>query len=361
VSIRTPQLRLFGRDFTDVDSEVRPRDDGWQITLNMHEVAGDLFWRNAGKGSLDGRLRRLVVRPAAEGSDSAGTTLINSLPAMILSVDDFRIGDRVLGRLDLRARNDKGAWHLETLKLQNPDGALNGTAVWRDDGAGRHQTRLDFELTASDVGRLLNRLGYVDAIRRGTARLAGNMQWNGPLTGIHYPSLTGEMAVSAENGQFNRLEPGVGRLLGLISLQSLPRRLTLDFRDIFSEGLAFDSIEGRTAVTAGVMRTTEPLRISSPAAQIQIEGEADLKNETQNLQVLVRPQVGSVAAIGAATLVNPIIGAAALVASTILRNPLGRLFSYRYHVTGSWSDPKVEKVGEFVEEAPPGAAGGGRQ
>jgi uncharacterized protein (TIGR02099 family) len=360
VSIRTPQLRLFGRDFTDVDSEVRPRDDGWQITLNMQEVAGDLFWRNAGKGSLDGRLRRLVVRPAAEGSDSAGTTLINSLPAMILSVDDFRIGDRVLGRLDLRARNDKGAWHLETLKLQNPDGALNGTAVWRDDGAGRHQTRLDFELTASDVGRLLNRLGYVDAIRRGTARLAGNMQWNGPLTGIHYPSLTGEMAVSAENGQFNRLEPGVGRLLGLISLQSLPRRLTLDFRDIFSEGLAFDSIEGRTAVTAGVMRTTEPLRISSPAAQIQIEGEADLKNETQNLQVLVRPQVGSVAAIGAATLVNPIIGAAALVASTILRNPLGRLFSYRYHVTGSWSDPRVEKVGEFVEEAPPGAAGGGR-
>lgn len=109
------------------------------------------------------------------------------------------------------------------------------------------------------------------------------------------------------------------------------------------------------------MRTAGPLRISSPAAQIEIEGEADLKNETQNLQVLVRPQVGSVAAIGAATLVNPIAGAAALVASTILRNPLGRLFSYRYHVTGSWSDPRVEKVGEFVEEAPPGAAGGGRQ
>ena len=360
VAIRTPALRLMGRDFTDVDSELRPRDDGWQIALNMQEAAGDVFWRNAGEGSLDGRLQRLVVRPAAEVKDSPGPALINSLPAMNLRVDDFRIGERALGRLDLKARNDQGVWRLETLDLQNPDGALTGKAVWRND-VGRHQTRLDFELTASDVGRLLTRLGYVDAIRRGTGRLAGNVQWNGPLTGIHYPSLTGEMTVSAANGQFNKLEPGVGRLLGLISLQSLPRRLTLDFRDIFSEGLAFDSIEGRTAMTAGVMRTAEPLRIHSPAAQIQIEGQADLKNETQNLQVLVRPQVGSVAAIGAATLVNPLAGAAALVASTILRNPLGRLFSYRYVVTGSWSDPKVEKVGEIVEEAPPGAAGGGRQ
>ena len=60
-------------------------------------------------------------------------------------------------------------------------------------------------------------------------------------------------------------------------------------------------------------------------------------------------------------LLNPIVGAAALLASAVLQNPLGRLFSYRYHVTGSWSDPKVEKVGEFVEEAPPGAAGGGGQ
>ena len=361
VSIRTPVLRLFGRDYTEVDTVLQPRDDGWRIALNMQQAAGELIWRGAGEGSLAGRLQRMVIRPAAEAGGGPNAALLKTLPALNLAVDDFRIGDMALGQLDLRARNEQGAWHLETLHLRNPDGALNGTAVWRNDGAGRHQTRLDFGLTASDVGKLLNRLGYVDAIRRGTATLAGSMQWNGPLTAIDYPSLTGEMTVRADDGQFNKLEPGVGRLLGLLSLQSLSRRLTLDFRDIFSEGLAFDSIEGKTTVSAGIMRTAGPLHINSPAAQIQIEGEADLKRETQNLQVLVRPQVGSVAAIGAATLVNPIVGAAALVASTILQNPLGRLFSYRYHVTGSWSDPRVEKVGESVDQAPPGAAGGNRQ
>lgn len=359
VSIRTPTLHLMGRDFTQVEVEMRPRDEGWQIAVVTQEMAGDLFWRNAGAGWVEGRFRRLTIRPATEMAGS-NTSLVNSLPGMNFTVADFRIGDKALGRLELQARNDKGAWHLDTLNLRNPDGVLNGKAVWHNDGAGRHRTRLDFELTAGDVGRLLNRLGYVDAIRRGTATLAGNVQWNGPLNGIDYPSLSGQLSVLAENGQFNKLEPGVGRLLGLISLQSLPRRLSLDFRDIFSDGLAFDSIEGKTTMNAGVMRIVDVLRINSPAAQIEIRGEADMKNETQNLQVLVRPQIGAVAAIGTA-LVNPIAGAAALVASTVLQNPLGRLFSYRYHVTGSWSDPRVEKVGEFVEEAPQGAGEGGRR
>jgi len=359
VSVQTPLLHLFGRDFTEVDTVVRPRNDGWQITLNTREAAGDLFWRNTGEGWLEGRLQRLSVhRPAGE-SISDTSELINTLPGLNLTVDDFRFSDNQLGQLELKARNDKGAWTLDTLNLSNPDGSLKGKALWRN--TGRHQTRLDFELTAVDIGRLLARLGYVDAVRRGSARLTGDLRWEGPLTRIHHPSLTGQMAVVAENGQFNQLEPGAGRLLGLLSLQSLPRRLTLDFRDIFSEGLAFDSIEGATTVTAGVMRTSGPLRINSPAAQIEIQGEANLKDETQNLQVLVRPRVGSLAAIGAATLINPIAGAAALVASTVLQNPIGRLFSYRYQVTGSWSDPKVEKVGQFVEEPPIDAAEGGRQ
>ena len=156
------------------------------------------------------------------------------------------------------------------------------------------------------------------------------------------------MTVPAEKGQFNKLEPGVGKLLGLISLQSLPRRLTLDFRDIFSDGLAFDRIEGKLTIRKGMMRTVEPLRITGPAAQIEMQGEVDLKNETQDLQVLVRPELGGIAAVGAAALVNPVVGVAALLANTVLQNPISRLFSYRYHVTGTWADPKIDKTGEVV-------------
>ena len=101
------------------------------------------------------------------------------------------------------------------------------------------------------------------------------------------------------------------------------------------------------------MRTVEPLRISGPAAQVEMRGETDLKAETQDLQVVVRPELGGLAAVGAAALVNPAIGAAALLANTVLQKPLTRLFSYRYHVTGTWADPLVDKAGESVQEVKP--------
>ena len=346
MTLKTPLLRIFERDFSHVETSLRPRDGGWQIGLNTREAVGDVFWKSAGEGWVEGNFKRLVVRPAAEIGEGS-TTLINALPGMSLSVDDLRIGDKALGKLELKARNDRGAWNLDALNLQNPDGALKGKGVWNN--TGRHQTRLDFELTAKDVGKLLDRLGFDDSVRRGTARLTGDLQWGGPPTGIHYPSLSGQLNVNVEKGQFNKLEPGVGKLLGLISLQSLPRRLTLDFRDIFSDGLAFDSIEGKLAVRKGVMRTIEPLRIAGPAAQVEMQGETDLKSETQDLQVTVRPELGGLAAVGTAALVNPVVGAAALVANTVLQKPLNRLFSYRYHVTGTWSDPQIDKAGE----APP--------
>ena len=349
VSLKTPLLRVFERDFSNVDMTLRPRDSGWQIGLNTREAVGDIFWKSAGEGWVEGNFKRLVVRPAAEIGEGS-TTLINNLPGMSLSVDDLHIGEKALGKLELKARNDKGAWHLDTLNLQNPDAVLKGKGVWNN--TGRHQTRLDFELTAKDAGKLLDRLGYGDTVRRGTARLAGDLQWSGPLTGLHYPTLSGQLTVAAQKGQFNKLEPGVGKLLGLISLQSLPRRLTLDFRDIFSDGLAFDSIEGKLAIRKGVMRTTDPLRIFGPAAQIEMQGETDLKNETQDLQVVVRPEIGSAAAVGVA-IVNPVVGAATLLANTVLQKPLNRLFSYRYHVTGTWADPKIDKAGEAPPEVKP--------
>ena len=343
LSLKTQSLRLLGREFSQVDLNLRPRDNGWQIGLNTREAVGDILWRSAGEGALEGSFRRLQIQPAVEASE-ANVSVINSLPAMNLSVDDFLLADKSLGHLELKARNEKGAWRLDHLSVQNSDGSLTGRGVWNNQG--RHQTRLDFELAARDVGKLLDRLGYVEVIKRGSARLAGNVQWQGPLTALHYPSMSGQMSVEAGKGQFNKLEPGVGKLLGLISLQALPRRLSLDFRDIFSDGLAFDSIEGKLAIQGGVMRTLEPLHIAGPAAQVEIEGSSDLQKETEDLRVLVRPEIGGLAAVGTAALFHPITGAAALLANTVLQKPLNRLFSYRYRVTGTWTDPLVSKTGE---------------
>jgi uncharacterized protein YhdP len=122
----------------------------------------------------------------------------------------------------------------------------------------------------------------------------------------------------------------------------LPRRITLDFRDIFSEGFAFDSIVGNAALDKGQLHSDE-LRIRGPAAKILLSGQVDLVHETQDLKVRVQPQVGETVATGA-MLVNPVVGAVAWLAQKALNDPLDQIFAYEYAVSGSWQDPKVDKI-----------------
>jgi len=189
---------------------------------------------------------------------------------------------------------------------------------------------------------MLERLGYADAVRRGTAKLEGKVSWAGTPTQIDHATLDGTLTAEATRGQFNKLEPGVGRLLGILSLQSLPRRITLDFRDIFSDGFAFDTIAGSAKVARGVM-STQDLQIQGPSAKIFMKGEVSIPAETQNLHVRIEPALGETLAVGA-MIANPAIGAAAWVAQKLLKDPFGQMFAFEYAISGSWSDPKVEKI-----------------
>jgi len=168
------------------------------------------------------------------------------------------------------------------------------------------------------------------------------LRWQGSPLSIDYPSLSGSFELKASNGQFSKINPGAGRLLGILSLQSLPRRITLDFRDVFSEGFAFDRIEGTVAVERGIMNT-DNLELAGPAARVQISGSANIAAETQNLTVNVQPALSDSVSVGA-LIANPAVGVATYLAQKVLKDPLGQIFSFRYAVTGSWEDPLVAKL-----------------
>lgn len=351
-TIKTPSLRLMGSDYQGVEAVVAPRDGGWQVALNTREVQGDLFWRGTGAGWLQADLKRLVLA-SGQGAGSDDDPLPESLPGLDIKVAEFILGERQMGRLEVKAKNDGGSWNLENVVVQNPDGVFKGKGQWKSSGG--QQTHLNFELSCGDLGKLLDRLGYPDSVKRGSASLTGDLTWKGPPTDIDFASLGGHMDVLSEKGQFAKINPGLGKLLGLLSLQSLPRRLTLDFRDIFSDGFAFDSIEGKLQVKNGVMHTDGNLRIDGPAARVLMKGNADLRNETQDVMVTIQPEVGTTLTVGTALiLAHPVAAAAAAIANKVLQNPLNKIFSFQYHVSGNWNDPKVEKVGHNVQDAPAG-------
>jgi uncharacterized protein (TIGR02099 family) len=344
LELQTGELRGFGRSIHDLNLTGRLDGRTWRFDVRSNEAVGRIEWTSGEtEDRLTARLARLDI-PDAKNPATRPTTTESTerLPAVDLKVDQLMWHGRELGRLNLLAGNSAGIWSA-LFRIANKDGEIDGTSSWQEPLPGSDGTSaMDFRLTAHSIEGMLERLGYPNAVRRGSATLTGQVYWDGAPTRIDYPSLGGNLTLEASRGQFKKLEPGVGRLLGVLSLQSIPRRVSLDFRDIFSEGFAFESIDGKANISQGVLRTEE-FEISGPAAKVMMNGQVNLVNETQDLKVRIQPAIGETIATGV-LLVNPVIGASAWLMNRMFGNPIDKAFAFDYSVTGPWTDPKVEKV-----------------
>ena len=317
---------------------------GWSATIAAAEFAGDLVYRSEGNGRLVARMARFSLPEDSPGVKPGEG--MKELPAVDIVADNFTHRGRKLGRVEIQARHQGRDWRIDRLAMTNPDSALSGTGLWKQGEGSR--TSLNFKLEVSDVGMFLERFGYPEHLKGGRAKLEGPISWNGdPLT-LDYATLSGNLQMQAEDGQFLEIEPGIGKLVSLLSLQMLPRRIALDFRDVFSKGFQFDRIASAMGIERGVMAVKE-FHMRGPAADVNMTGQIDLSFETQNLNVKVIPQLGDTAST-VAGLVNPVFGVATLIAGRIFKNPLGKLFAFDYVITGTWTDPKVEKL----QPPPPG-------
>ncbi|HEX6138703.1 MAG TPA: YhdP family protein [Casimicrobiaceae bacterium] len=367
VDLRASTLQALGRSFTKVRTSARRENAEWRIALDADELAGNATWRAAtvaqGNGRLTARLTRLATPPAAEtpvpdGASAAvpAAAAPKRWPAVDLVADTLLRKGHVVGRLELLAQPSGADWQIQKLALANDAGRIDAQGWWRNAPPAAPQTRLDVAIDVKDAGAFLGRFGWPDAVKGAATKIDGQVSWAGAPSDFDYPSLTGNFKLQAGAGQFTKLEPGVGRLLGVLSLQALPRRISLDFRDVFSEGFAFDTVAGDVRMQNGVMHT-EDFRLIGPAAGVNIAGDVDLARETQQLKVRVQPSLSSGVSAGAAALfiANPLLGAAVgagtLLAQKMLNNPLDQLFSYEYAISGSWDDPVVTRTGASAATA----------
>jgi uncharacterized protein YhdP len=157
--------------------------------------------------------------------------------------------------------------------------------------------------------------------------------------------LNGEMDVSVIQGNILTADSGAGRMLGLLSLSELPRRLSMDFRDVFDEGFSFDEAKGTMKLENGINRTDD-LTLSSTVAEITIVGSTDLVAKTFDYEFAVRPGVSKTLPVIGAIAGGPIGAAAGLALQAILRDALGEAAEARYIIRGPWENPVIEPVGK---------------
>ena len=173
--------------------------------------------------------------------------------------------------------------------------------------------------------------------------MEGMVAWRGAPVSPDYATMTGQVQLAIEAGQFLKADPGLAKLLGVLSLQALPRRLTLDFRDVFSEGFSFDFVRGDVRIDQGVAMTNN-LQMKGVNAAVLMEGRADIERETQDLHVVVVPEINAMTASLVATAINPVIGLGSFLAQMALRGPLIEAATQEFRIDGTWTDPRVTRL-----------------
>lgn len=350
VNLKINTLDFLGRRFNSFAVTAVPQEGNWQAQVESKEMQGEINWADQDE-KISAHFKNLIYPEASPTSAlNASNPRDMNLPSLNLLIDNFQLKNNKLGRVELVADKQGSDWHIERLQIKNADATFQAEGTWQS-WLAQPQTKLAIDLDVKDIGKFLARMGYPDRIKGGTAKLAGNVNWRGSPQDFNVASLKGDLKLEAKKGQFMRLDPGVGKLLGLLSLQSLPRRLTLDFRDVFSEGFAFDNILGIMTVNQGLLSTNDFV-MQGPAAVVSMSGSTDLDKETQNLRVKVVPVVGDSVSL-LAFLGGPVVGLSTFVLQKLLKDPLGKMVAYDYAVTGTWENPNVVRVGAKTPEPAP--------
>ena len=360
LAVRAKALQLDGRTLHNVVVGGAREDTLWRANVDASELSGYVEYRQPAAGSA-GRVYARLARLAVAQSDAQDVeNLLDSQPASIpaldIVVDDFELRGRKLGRLDIDAVNLGAAgareWRLNRFNLAMPEATLTAYGNWAAVAANasvarsakeRRRTVMNFKLDIADAGELLGRFGMRDVVRKGQGKLEGQIAWQGSPLSLDYASMGGSANLNLENGQFLKADPGLAKLLGVLSLQALPRRLTLDFRDVFSEGFAFDFIRGDVSVAQGIARTNN-LQMKGVNAAVLMEGQADIERETQALKVVVVPEINADSASLIASAINPVVGLTTFLAQWVLRRPLSEATTQEFWIDGTWADPRVTKV-----------------
>lgn len=361
LAVRTSELLVMGKKLDNVVVGASYQNGVWQANIDSSQTSGYLRWNESsnaqGAGNVTARLSRLII-PASAASDVSeifeGKKTSAQIPGLDIVADNFELFNKKLGQLELLASNLPVAtgreWRIKKISLKNEDAELKGTGKWSS-RSGEGITDLSYVLDVENAGKLLDRFGFLSVMRGGRGKLEGDIRWNGLPYEMDIPSMTGKIQLDLAAGQFLKVDPGAAKLLGVLSMQSLPRRLTLDFRDVFSDGFAFDGINGTAYIQQGAART-DNLKMRSVNATVLMDGSADIAKETQDVHVAVIPEINAgTASVVYALAVNPVIGLGTFLAQLFLREPLARAFTYEYQITGPWKDPHVRKINNRENQA----------
>ncbi|MCG8124902.1 MAG: hypothetical protein N0E55_13225, partial [Candidatus Thiodiazotropha taylori] len=270
------------------------------------------------------------------------------VPAINFSVDKLFINDRPIGKANLTWSKENSGITINNLTLIGHTIDLSGQGYWRVSPKG-HSTGLNLHMKTPSLGDLQHHLGLTTGIEKAPTEVKAELYWPTSPLQMGAENLYGSIWLDVGKGAVDNVDPGVGRLIGLFSLNALGKRLALDFSDLFSKGMAFDTIQGNFVLNDGDAYTTD-LALRSTAAMVDIRGRTGLSSRTYDQQVVVTPNVSATLPLVGALAINPTVGVALAVTQQLFGKHFDRIAMRTYEVTGSWDDPTFNQLSLEVDD-----------
>ena len=339
------QMEVFGYRWSNVNTRARQVQGSWHVSIDGEGINGlvDTQWVGA-DAHITLAMDELVLHSNKEILLFDDVEKISEdpreLPTLDVRVKQFRYNELNLGELAFKTSRIKQGQHIEDIAIKAPTFLLAGAGNWTQ-VAGKQRSSFNVAAEADDLGKALSQFGYAaDNVEGGETTVNANVFWRGMPSDYSHEKLNGRLGLLVKDIQLSDIDPGAGRVFGLLSIQALPQRLSLDFSDLFKKGLQINKIKGSFSVKNGDA-ITDDLYMQGPAARFDIAGRIGLAKQDYDQIVAVTPAVGSSLPLVGAAIGGPAgagIGAAVLFLHKLF-NP--NLFHRTYQVSGPWADPQI--------------------
>jgi len=338
------RFEALGYNFNNLSGRLRPGNRAWEVNVNSDAASGRLVvpFTFPGEVPMALDLDRLHLGERATGAAERPDPDPRKLPAIRIDLRDFIFDKRSFGHVQAELARGTAGMTLNRFTMQHPAFSAEGRGNWLMRGQAA-ECRLEFDVETKNVQGLISAM-QLDALVEGEeGHVSARLSWPGPPEASALERLSGRLEISAVNGSLTSVEPGAGRVFGLMSLAHLPRRLALDFGDLTGEGLAFDTLRGTFQLTDGDAYT-DNLTLRGSAAEIGIIGHTSLRKRTYDQTAVVTGHLGASLGVAGALAAGPAVGAALLLFSQIFKEPLKGVTRGYYRITGSWDDPQVRRM-----------------
>jgi len=343
IDVRVNQLNLAGLKLNNIRIQLSRTLHAFLLNLTNANMNGQITFPSS--GTVSAKFERLYFVPDLLSKGAQTPIDPRKLPAISFEGDDVRYEDVNLGRVTFALVPERNGAAIRELRLSSSAYQLNATGQWLS-GAAQSRTFLAGDIKTDNLSTLLKAWGLASTNLVGSkGSMHFDLNWPGAPYHPSVQGLSGNVSLNLGAGRIINLSDstdakmGLGRILNVLSLQSLPRRLSLNFSDLFEKGYSFDYMKGDFTLKNG-NAMTQNTRLSGPIASIEMLGRIGLAAKDFDIKLRVTAYVtASLPVVAAIATANPIAGVAAWMVDKVVSPEVSKITTYEYVITGPWDNP----------------------